>query len=89
MIPLMLLDHSGLQEMELSTAIHLPLHQLEFCDVADDFRGVLVFAGLDLADCNDPAALVLIAPIDGARHVKPTFWLPEGMRERARRDRVP
>ena len=59
-------------------------------DVAEDFRGLPVFGGLDLADCNDLAALVLIAPIDGVWHVKPTFWLPEeGLRERARKDRVP
>jgi phage terminase large subunit-like protein len=58
--------------------------------VADDFAGLPVFGGLDLADCNDLAALVLIAPIDGAWHVKPRFWLPEeGIRERAKKDRVP
>jgi phage terminase large subunit-like protein len=33
---------------------------------------------------------VLIAAVDGVWHVKPTFWLPEeGLRERARKDRVP
>src|SRR5690606_8576812 len=35
-------------------------------------------------------ALVLIAPHKGLWHVKPTFWLPgDGLRERARKDRVP
>lgn len=59
-------------------------------DVAKEFYGFPVYAGLDLSECNDLTALVLIAPIDGIWHVKPTFWLPEeGLRERARKDRVP
>jgi phage terminase large subunit-like protein len=58
--------------------------------VAESFKGVPVYGGLDLADCNDLAALVLLAPIDGLWHVKPTFWLPgEGLHERSRTDRVP
>jgi phage terminase large subunit-like protein len=59
-------------------------------DVAKQFYGYPVYAGLDLSDCNDLTALVLIAPIEGRWHVKPTFWLPEvGLLDRARRDRVP
>jgi phage terminase large subunit-like protein len=58
--------------------------------VVDSFAGLQVFAGLDLSDCNDLTALALIADIEGVWHVKPTFWLPEtGLRERARKDRVP
>jgi phage terminase large subunit-like protein len=51
---------------------------------------VPVFGGLDLSDCNDLTALVLIAAPFDIWEVKPTFWLPEvGLVERARRDRVP
>lgn len=49
-----------------------------------------VYGGLDLSECNDLTALVLIAPVAGRWHVRPTFWLPsEGLRERSLRDRVP
>ena len=59
-------------------------------EVAESFYGLPVYGGLDLSDCNDLTALVLIAPIDGTWHVKPTFWLPAvGLRERSLRDRVP
>lgn len=53
-------------------------------------RGYPVYAGLDLSEANDLTALVLIAPVDGRWHTHATFWLPEtGLRERARKDRVP
>jgi phage terminase large subunit-like protein len=59
-------------------------------EVAEDFRGLPVYLGLDLSDCNDLTALVALAPIAGQWHVKPTFWLPEAdLRHRALRDRVP
>jgi phage terminase large subunit-like protein len=59
-------------------------------EVVDDFDGLPVYGGLDLSEVNDLTALVLVAPVDGIWHVKPTFWLPgEGLRERARQDRVP
>lgn len=49
-----------------------------------------VFGGLDLAECNDLTALVLLQPVDGVLQCHPTFWLPgEGLREKARADRVP
>jgi phage terminase large subunit-like protein len=58
--------------------------------VIDDFRGLPVYAGLDLSEVNDLTALVLITPVDGVWHVKPTFWLPgEGIEARSRQDRVP
>lgn len=58
--------------------------------VADSFDGYEVFAGLDLSETTDLTALILIANIDGAWNVKPTFWLPDhGLREKARTDRVP
>jgi phage terminase large subunit-like protein len=58
--------------------------------VIEDFRGLPVYGGLDLSSTSDLTALVLIAPDEGRWHVKPTFWLPvEGLRERARQDRVP
>ena len=56
----------------------------------ESFKGLPVWAGLDLSEVNDLTALVLIAPVEGVWHVKPTFWLPEeGLYERARQDRVP
>jgi phage terminase large subunit-like protein len=56
----------------------------------DNLRGLTVYAGLDLSECNDLTALVLIAQIEAVWHVRPHFWLPEeGLRERATRDRVP
>lgn len=58
--------------------------------VVDSLEGLPVYGGLDLSEVNDLTAEVLIAPVDGVWHVKPTFWLPgEGLRERARQDRVP
>lgn len=50
-----------------------------------------VYGGLDLSECNDLTALVLMAPNDdGSWDVKPTFWLPgEGLPERSAKDRVP
>ena len=59
-------------------------------EVIESFKGLPVWAGLDLSEVNDLTALVLVAPVDGVWHVKPTFWLPEeGLYERARQDRVP
>jgi phage terminase large subunit-like protein len=56
----------------------------------DDFAGLPVYAGLDLSSVSDLTALVLVAPKDGAWHVRPVFWLPrEGLREKAGKDRVP
>lgn len=49
------------------------------------------YAGLDLAQTTDIAALVLVFPLaDGSYHVQPHFWVPEErIRERSKRDRVP
>jgi phage terminase large subunit-like protein len=59
-------------------------------EVLEDFRGLPVYAGLDLSSVNDLTALVLIAPLDGVWQVKPIFWLPEtGLAERSAKDRVP
>jgi phage terminase large subunit-like protein len=56
----------------------------------DDFSGLPVYGGLDLSEVRDLTACVLLAPVDGVWQVQPTFWLPgEGLRERARADRVP
>lgn len=58
--------------------------------VAPDFRGVPVFAGLDLSETSDLTAFVPVAPIDGVWHARPTFWLPsDGLAEKSRADRVP
>ncbi len=49
------------------------------------------FAGLDLADTTDIAALVLVVPMDdGTFRALPHFWVPaENVAERVKRDRVP
>jgi phage terminase large subunit-like protein len=58
--------------------------------VVQSFKGLPVYGGLDLSETNDLTALVLLAPVDDKWHVKPTFWLPaDGLREKARQDRVP
>ena len=57
--------------------------------VIESFEGLPVYGGLDLSATSDLTALVLIAPHEQRWHVRPTFWLPEeGLRERARQDRV-
>ena len=59
-------------------------------DVLKEIDGLTVFGGLDLSEVNDLTGLVLLTPVDDRWHVKPVFWLPEdGLRERARKDRVP
>lgn len=59
-------------------------------EVAGDWRGVPVYAGLDLSATQDLTAFVPIAQIDGHWHVKPIFWLPgQGLAEKSRADRVP
>lgn len=59
-------------------------------DVVESFEGRPVFGALDLSETADLTSLTLVAPVDTFWHVKPTFWLPaEGLRERARKDRVP
>ena len=58
--------------------------------VIDDFEGLPVYGGLDLSEVSDLTALVLVAPVDGVWHVRPTFWLPgANLAEKARADRVP
>lgn len=58
--------------------------------VVPDFKGLPVYAGLDLSDVSDLAAFVAVAPVDGVWHVRPTFWLPGmGLADKARADRVP
>ena len=59
-------------------------------DVPRPLKGLVVYGGLDLSAVNDLTALVLIGKSNGKWHVHPTFWVPaEGLRERARLDRVP
>lgn len=58
--------------------------------VVDSFRGLPVFAGLDLSEVSDLTAFVPVAPVDGVWNVKPVFWLPgNGLAEKSRSDRVP
>lgn len=59
-------------------------------ETVQDFKGLPVFAGLDLSETRDLTAFVMIAQDQGIWHIKPTFWLPaEGLREKAESDRVP
>ena len=58
--------------------------------VVPDFKGLPVYAGLDLSEVSDLTAFVAVAPVADAWHVKPTFWLPGmGLADKARADRVP
>lgn len=58
--------------------------------VVPSFAGLPVFAGLDLSSVSDLTAFVAQVPVGDTWHVRPTFWLPEdGLREKARSDRVP
>lgn len=58
--------------------------------VAPDFKGLPVYAGLDLSEVSDLTAFVAVAPFADVWHVKPTFWLPgRGLADKARADRVP
>lgn len=59
-------------------------------EVIKSFKGLKVYAGLDLAETQDLTALVLIAQVGKIWHIKPTFWLPEDViDDRSRIDRVP
>lgn len=58
--------------------------------VSDDWRGVPVYGGLDLSSVSDLTAKVYVGAVEQKWHVNPTFWLPkEGLKEKARNDRVP
>jgi len=49
-----------------------------------------VYGAFDLSSTTDLTGLVWVTQRDACWHVKPMFWLPEeGLRERARVDRVP
>lgn len=59
-------------------------------EVVESFDDLPVYGGLDLSEVSDLTALVLVAPVDGVWHVKPTFWLPGvNLADKARHDRVP
>jgi phage terminase large subunit-like protein len=54
------------------------------------FDGLPVYGGLDLSSVADLTALVLVTPVKGIWHVKPTFWLPgANIAEKSRKDMVP
>jgi phage terminase large subunit-like protein len=58
--------------------------------VVPDFKGLPVYAGLDLSEVSDLTAFVAVAPVDSVWHVRPTFWLPgANLADKARSDRVP
>lgn len=55
-----------------------------------DWGDAPVYAGLDLSSTSDLTAFTPIAFVNEGWETKPTFWLPEeGLREKARADRVP
>ena len=59
-------------------------------EVPEDWSGLEVYAGLDLATVNDLAAMVMVARSEGKMYVRPVFWLPEdGLVEKSRRDQAP
>lgn len=59
-------------------------------EVSEDWGDAPVFVGMDLSSTSDLTAMVMIAEINGAWEVKPTFWLPEeGLIEKGKEDRVP
>lgn len=67
-----------------------PVWQANTGDGPAAFDGLPVYGGLDLSETTDLTALVLIAPLDGIWHVRPTFWLPaDGLEAKAKKDRVP
>lgn len=75
-----------------ATAPFISRSSWQACDgeVVESFRGLPVYAGLDLSETSDLTAFVAMAPVGDAWHVRPTFWLPgDGLREKARSDRVP
>ncbi|MGL3208308.1 terminase TerL endonuclease subunit [Bradyrhizobium sp. BR 1433] len=47
----------------------------------DDFAGELAWIGVDLADTNDVAALVIVFERDGIHHAFARFYLPEDLVE--------
>lgn len=55
-----------------------------------DWRGMKVFAGLDLSSTTDLCALVVITEDAAGWNVYPTFWLPQdGLADKADKDKVP
>ena len=49
-----------------------------------------IYGGLDLSEVADLTAFVAVSEIENGYGVHPTFWLPgDGLREKARADRVP
>jgi phage terminase large subunit-like protein len=73
----------------LSAAVWEPC-QAEFS--ADELRGRIAYAGLDLSSTTDLTAFVLLVqPVEPGQpwHILPWCWLPEeGIEERCQRDRV-
>lgn len=70
----------------------LSMDAWENCKVDDmpDFTGATCYAGLDLSSTTDLTALVLAFKHEGRVYLKPYFFVPaDGIRERAKRDRVP
>lgn len=57
---------------------------------AEAFEFGEVWGGLDLSETTDLTAFVLAAKYRGEWHIRPTFWMAEGLvADRARADRVP
>jgi len=68
----------------------LSMEKWDACEGAPvNLEKCVCWAGLDLSSTQDITALVLVFR-DNERYIAlPFFWVPEGARQRARRDRVP
>lgn len=79
------------QRVEMNTPfVSQSIWKANGADPLETFKGHVVYAGLDLSDCNDLTSLVLIAWIANMWHVKPFFWLPShDIAGRSQRDRKP
>lgn len=69
----------------------LAMEKYDACDAElPELDGRQCYAGLDLANTKDVAALVLAFQVDECYALLPRFWVPEeSIAERSRRDRVP
>ncbi len=77
------------QRVEMSSPFITRTVWMECADKPGALDGRPVYAGLDLSETRDLTAFVACA-VDDHIDVHPTFWLPgEGLREKARSDRVP
>ena len=72
---------------------YIPMAAWDECGEAFDpemLKGLLCYAGLDLASSTDVAAFVMVFDVEGVYFVRPYFWIPgDNVEARVRKDRVP